>query len=656
MAEFITFKQAVKRQCDSMVADGGLFRVNLDKDALWQLYLDSFPEGENELFRERTVHDCNACKSFIRRAGGMVSIRNNQVVTVWDGDYEYPYSEVAKALSEYVKQFPISDIFLSKEKHLGMDKNRHLLEDGTVETYQHLHFLLPNTYVAVGSDSAESRMGKARDTKNVFKRSLDELTLVAGETVLELIEQGSLYSGDQHRGVVQQFIKTKKDYSRIPDSCKDNWCWLESKTNPLGRVRNTALGTLLIDLSADMDLDEAVTKFERVMAPTNYKRPKAIYTKKMVEQAQEKIKELGFEDSLARRQATLDDIRVGDVLFLNRDEDKPKRNIFDELADSVAVDPKKLSKVEEVSVEDFITKILPKAESVEVLVETQHQGNLCSLVAPKNTQAPSMLKWNNNFSWSYNGDLADSMKQNVKAAGGDVDGALRFSIQWNDNDDNHDDLDAHCRFGNSHIYYGNKGRRPNCRLDVDIIDPNGVAVENITFTNEVNVPKNQEIEFFVNCFTHRRATSGFSAEIEFMGQIWRYEYPRPLHQDQNVTVAKCIYTKEDGFQILSSLEGSSHVNSKEIWGIKTNTFVPVKSVMLSPNYWEGSSQTGNKHFLFFLKEDLNPHRRVFEALGGKMKVEEAENHLAGLGFSSTQRNTIIARVKGNFTREIKIKV
>jgi hypothetical protein len=35
-----------------------LFTVDLDKDALWKLYLDSFPAGANEIFRTRAENDC----------------------------------------------------------------------------------------------------------------------------------------------------------------------------------------------------------------------------------------------------------------------------------------------------------------------------------------------------------------------------------------------------------------------------------------------------------------------------------------------------------------------------------------------------------------------------------------------------------------------
>ena len=48
------------------------------------------------------------------------------------------------------------------------------------------------------------------------------------------------------------------------------------------------------------------------------------------------------------------------------------------------------------------------------------------------------------------------------------------------------------------------------------------------------------------------------------------------------------------------------------------------------------------------------HKRVFEALGSKMRVEPSEEQLSGLGFSSTQRNALVCKVSGSFNRMIKI--
>ena len=56
----------------------------------------------------------------------------------------------------------------------------------------------------------------------------------------------------------------------------------------------------------------------------------------------------------------------------------------------------------------------------------------------------------------------------------------------------------------------------------------------------------------------------------------------------------------------------------------------------------------------FLRGDLHEHRKVLEVLADKTNCELSSNQLSGLGFSSTQRNTLVCKVAGNFTRTLKI--
>ena len=56
----------------------------------------------------------------------------------------------------------------------------------------------------------------------------------------------------------------------------------------------------------------------------------------------------------------------------------------------------------------------------------------------------------------------------------------------------------------------------------------------------------------------------------------------------------------------------------------------------------------------FLKPELTEHRKVIEMVGSKMLTTESNHQLSGLGFSSTQRNNILCRVTGAFTRIINI--
>jgi hypothetical protein len=539
---------------------------------------------------------------------------------------------------------------------------------------------LPNHFVSKSRKSEASIKGEYRESKNVFKRSLEEISKDAIESVLDLISQKSLYKGEEWQAVLEKFLALKNQYDNLPDSQKENYCWSKSAEvgGVISRLRNHSIGVLLTDITNGIELDEAVRRYEKIVAPSNYKRPKAIFTKKMIEQAHEKVKELGLGESLGRRHATLEDITINDILFANKDAAKKiTGNVFEELEQDVAVNPKKFSKVEEVSIDHFVEHILPKISNFEILFENKHESNLVSLIAPQNTESPSLFKWNNGFSWAYNGNITDSMKERVKAAGGNVEGVLRFSIQWNDDNDNNNDFDAHCiEPDKNEIYYASK-RNPSTTgyLDVDIQGPfrecgGKPAVENIAWTNKAKM-KNGVYKFFVHNYSHNGGRTGFSAEIECNGQMYNFEYNKELKQNEKVLVAKVRFDKEKGIEIIDSLPTST--STKEIWSLNTNQFHPVSVMMYSPNYWEGEKGVGHRHYFFmlngcknetqpngffneFLKEDLNKHKRVFEALGSKMRVQPSNNQLSGLGFSVTKRNAFVCKVEGSFMRTLKVIV
>lgn len=686
MSDFMKFKKALQKHFDEMQKEAThLFEVNVDKDELWNTYLDSFPVGENEIFRERRKYDCSCCRQFIKNIGSAVTIKDNQIHTIWELNLgDTTCQPVCDALDAFVKAHAVTDIYTTKFPKIGTDFNFEEI-NGKSHRWDHFFLELPSKFVNRSSRSNEEVKGRFRDTRNVFKRSLDEITMDALDTILELINSNTLYKGEEWKGVLTEFKKYKKEYDKLTsDSEKELFAWEKSVTAgiTIGRIRNHSIGTLLTNVSEDMDLDTAVKKYEQIVAPSSYKRPKAIFTKKMLEDAKKTITELGYMDSLQRRFANLNDITVNNVLFSNKSAARRMvgaDDIFGQMEKDVAVSPKKFSKVEEISAQDFIDKVLPTAKEIEAFVENKHEKNFVSMIAPVNPDAKTMFKWNNGLSWAYSGNITDSdMKQNVKAAGGNVDGVLRFSIMWNGGQNDNSDLDAHCKEpdGNE-IYFGNcrKPSMSRCggQLDVDITRPmeqmkGKPSVENITWADMSHM-KPGVYKFFVNQFA-ARGSKGFKAEVEFNGEIYAFEYNQPVRGD--VQVAEVTLDANGNFSIKEKLAGNSSISSREIWGVNTNQFVPVSVISYSPNYFDEQDGIGHRHLFFFLKDcvnteepngfylefldnDLMKHKRVFEALGAKCHSEDTEDQLSGIGFSMTKRADLVVKVKGATERVMKIK-
>jgi len=296
--------------------------------------------------------------------------------------------------------------------------------------------------------------------------------------------------------------------------------------------------------------------------------------------------------------------------------------------------------------------MLPQAISIDMLVEGKHLNNFMSLTAHVHTGYEGLFKWANGFGWSYDGNITDSIKEKVKAAGGKVTNAkLRISLAWF----NHDDLDIHVlEPSGQHIYYCNKAGK----LDVDMNAGSGRTrkpVENVSWVTTMS----GVYEVRVNQYRQRETSDvGCVVEIENQGKLHQLSHPGALKgmvPFAKITVAHGVITN---IEPAKGIVGGGI--SQEKWGLKTETFVKVNTLMHSPNYWDGNA-VGNKHWFFmldkcknpdttrgiyneFLQSGLEQHRKVFEILGDKTKCQPTDDQLSGLGFSSTRDDVVTLRV------------
>jgi hypothetical protein len=665
MSNFQEFSQKINARFMEL-SQHELFVIGDDNNEFWQAYLAAFPEGTNPLYKTRTEHDCSCCKNFIRNLSNVVAIIDGKRQSIWDvGSLPAPYDTVAKKMLEFSQTKAITSLFRTGELSYGAAQSLQKLEDGTVKRWNHFYGKVDGRYV---TKSAGTQIGEYNGSLAVLKRGLTELTNDSLLEVIGLIESKSLYRGEEHLTAVKDFYNAKLAYEFADN--KEVFLWA-SAGRRYSRFRNTVIGSLVVDLSNGVEAEHAVKSFEEKVAPANYKRPTAVITAGQIKQAMATIEELGLEPSLTRRLAKLSDVSINNVLWAdNSTKNKMKGGIESLLMDSVkptAIDINQTPTP--ISIDEFMSSVLPIASSIELLVKSSHQGNFVSLTAPAVLDAGKLFKWDNDFAWSYSGNITDSIKERVKAAGGSVTGDLCCRLAW----DFSDDLDFHMvePTGNR-IYFATRRTTSACggRLDLDANGADGQKpnpAENIVYADKRHM-KDGNYQLIVNCYSRRSSGVGFDVEIEFEGKSQLISYDKAMKSGEYVTVATIQYTKAGGFKILNSLSMSTKRVTK--WGITTETFVPVSTLMYSPNYWDGNA-TGNKHWFFmlencksdertrgiyneFLKPSLEQHRKVFEVLGEKTKCNPTPDQLSGLGFSSTKGDTVTVKVTGSKTKLFSI--
>lgn len=296
MLNFILVKTALHRQMEQMTSTyQHLFKVDASKDELWDTYLSSFSPKDNPIYRERTVHDCQCCKRFIRVCGGMVAItENEELISIWDVDVGGGYQAVVDAMSALVKSKAIRNTFLHFEKNVGADFNHEMKEGQSVNTWHHFHYELPERFVNRYRDSA---LSKSQSSREVLMRGITELSIDAINSVIELVDADGLYRGEEHKGALVAFRDLKAEVGAVPDSGLALFAWRKSaELGQLARFKNSVIGTLVTDLSSGVEFEDAVRMFESKVAPENYKRTKALVTPGMISKAKEKVVELEGQD------------------------------------------------------------------------------------------------------------------------------------------------------------------------------------------------------------------------------------------------------------------------------------------------------------------------------------------------------------------------
>lgn len=702
------FNKLIQAQLNKMCATGKLFRSSLTGDQAWHLYLKSF--RQDPIFRdpESSIHNCNLCKNFIRRYGNIVAFDEDyNIITIFDVEAEEEFVPVAKALHNALFTAKVSEVFfetfleLNSLPYESCNKNNSVFQLGVasnvkrytkeeaekfgvvqpneIRKFTHMHLSLPKQFVDQSGKSVEQLMATYRDAKNVFQKGMEVISVDTFELVKDLINQGSLLDGQAHLYKIEQILPLKKKYDALSASQKENWCWVESYNLPFAKFKNELIGALCTELAEGKALNDACQAWNKRVDPANYMKVTAPITAKQIAEAKSFVEDNGYVESFNRRMATIEDIKASEILHMNVGEGKIAAvSIFDGVkSTSTRHKRAEFDKVEEVTIEKFMADILPTCTSVEAFLTNQHTGNLVTLTTANDKASKPIFKWNNNYSWTFNGNLAGKsmIKEAVKDRGGKTEGVVNIRLAFPNTTS---DYDLHVvEPAGDHIYYSNRRipRKSSGMLDLDAQGVDGnfppeKRVENVIYTDQSKMPSGS-YRVFVNNFSKRDANFGFTVEIEVKGETTTFNYNKILNGGDNVDVCKIEY-KNNEFSVQPILPVSeSNSISKEVYGLETNQFHKVNLVCLSPNHWNENS-VGNKHYMFMLEgckcpdevrgfhnenltSELLQHKRVLEVLGTKAMIPSTEKQLSGLGFNATVRDELVVRLQGSFKRVIKIK-
>ena len=626
------------------------FRGNVDSEANPNVYENRliYVSPKNPIHTERSHYDCNCCLNFIERAGSIVyfDTKLNLWRSLWStanitGLYNNTVEDLHKRLM--IDMDDGIELFRFANKHLGAKSNTTVLEGKAIE-YNHFHVEVPVMY----------RDGKLKEQcVSAYQsiQSLLKLSEASIDAVIKLAQDNMITRAEQ---ALPKLLLAKEIYSSSTSSTTSIQEHIAVAFNKgsLGQLNfGSVIFSLVKDIKKGMDLDTATTRYEKRVDPTAFNQSTTAPTKFQAQKAIDTINELGLRESLERRHAVISDISVNDVVWMDRVAQGQTKDSILGLIHTKAPKAVKIKGTIHIDIDDFMD-LLPTATSLEVLSSTKLKKNIVTLIAPQHEDSKPITSWGNNFTLAYTGNYTDSVSQRVMDNKGSLAGNLRCSVAW----DSDDDYDAVCtRTGLDRVYFGSKGRNsidnsPILDIDANCSSIMSEPVENIIFKDSLGT---RTYTFSVNNYSLRSRTptdESCKVVIAYGDKLIHLQYPKRLRQHQDINIAN--------IKTVNGKVVDCNINPQ--WSVTDSTvalneeFVPVDTIMLSPNHWKSGSGIGSKHYLFISKEikyegqprgffseflptELHQHRKVLTQVALNSLCEESKDQLTGFGFSTNKR-------------------
>jgi hypothetical protein len=356
--------------------DGGPI-FTTDVEGLWEAYLDGFDPSQ------RQFHNCSACRHFIQRIGGLVTISETGATgsVIWDAD-EAPlaYRASVAAMVKLIKRAKVTGVFVSADHELGTGITGPWTHFSVFQKTAAIH---KSKVLTAGQAMAE----KSEDHKNVM-RALQEFSPALIAQALSLLNSDAMYRAEKVIGPAQWLSEL---HTACEKSNRSNAVWRAIATAPAGfcHPRASMIGTLLEDLESGMSFEAVSTRFASKMHPLQYQRPQAAPSAGTIAQAEKLVEQLGIAKSLERRFARLEDLKAE---WLPDPEVAPAGGgVFAHLKPKEATRQELIVTAQTITWEKFARTVLPIAKLTEI--NAPGYGAYTALVTAEHPDAPPIFQW-----------------------------------------------------------------------------------------------------------------------------------------------------------------------------------------------------------------------------------------------------------------------
>lgn len=358
---------------------------------LFEVYLASLPSDE------RQHHNCNCCKAFLRKYGGLVAIDEfgNAHSVFWNPGYSVSevYDNAICNLASFVESAKIKGTLVSPDEVWGTP---------VTGPWTHFHYSNPATYLGRGKSASEVQ---ALDKENfrTLNMALASYRPDDLKQAVHLLSNDALGRSEKAVSHAKWLLDLKE--ALIPtrnQTTRRNLLWRAVASAPAGwcTPRSSMIGTLLDDLQEGKSFDEVSRAWTSKMHPLRYQRPTSTPSLGNIEAAEKLIDKLGIAKALERRFARLEEVPLIWIPVSSTSPGKSPQGVFNHLRELDRPSGHAMLNlpVKPITWTQFQANVLPLALKIEVLINSG-PNNFTGLLTAVHSDAPDIFQWDGPLSW-----------------------------------------------------------------------------------------------------------------------------------------------------------------------------------------------------------------------------------------------------------------